>query len=178
MKRGGTRPMKIATALLPMVLLAGCVTPASFTDARFDDGRFCSRWLAEHDGKPQIAEDHRRCVIAVASTYIAAEENSAPPETQLVADDVARHRIGTQPLFAAGNRAKLMAENSHEVIGAIRNRRWAVDGFDAWILYDGYLKTDPSRPAFYVAERFWIVHGLIKEILVADITLANTERGK
>jgi hypothetical protein len=172
------RPMKSAIVLVPAILLAGCVTPAPFTDARFDDGPFCSRWLAEHDRKLQLPEDHRRCVIAVASTYIATEENSAPPEQQLFADDVSRHRIGTQPVFAAGNRARLMAENSHEVIAAIRNRRWAVDGGDAWILYDGYLKTDPIKPAFYVAERFWIEHGLIKEILVADITLANKERGK
>ena len=110
-------------------------------------------------------------VIAVASTYIDAEENSLPPEKQLFADDVSRHHIGTPPNFASGNRAKLMAEDSHKVISAIRNRRWTVEGDTAWILYDGYLKTAPDKIGFYVAERITLEKGLIHEILVADITI-------
>lgn len=167
---GGAKNALISSAAT--LLLAGCaaVTPASVSDARYDDGPFCSKWLAEHEGKPQSPEDHRRCIIAVAGTYIAGEENSASPEQQLFTEGVSRHRIGTQPNFAAGNRAKLMAENSHSVIAAIRNRRWSVDGADAWVLYDGYLKADPAKPGFYVAERITVERGLIKEILVADVT--------
>jgi hypothetical protein len=64
-----------------------------------------------------------------------------------------------------------MAEDSHKVISAIRNRRWTVEGDTAWILYDGYLKKDPDKIGFYVAERITLENGLIHEILVADITL-------
>jgi hypothetical protein len=138
-------------------------------DIQPEDAAGCSRWLMRH--KQDETGIHRRCVIAVASTYIDAEENSLPPEKQLLADDVSRHRIGTPPSFAPGNRARLIAENSHAVIAAIRNRRWTVDGNEAWVLYDGYLKTNPDRIGFYVAERITLKDGLIREILVADITL-------
>jgi hypothetical protein len=138
---------------------------------RYDDAAFCSAWLRDHDREPLQSDRRRHCVIAVATTYIDAEENSLPPEKQLFADDVSRHRIGTGPLFAPGNSARLMAEDSHKVISAIRNRRWTVEGDTAWILYDGYLKAKPDRIGFYVAERITLERGLIKEILVADITV-------
>src|ERR1700760_393708 len=111
---------------------------------RYDDPVFCSNWLRIHPGEPTSSDRRKHCVIAVASTYIDAEENSLPPEKQLFADDVSRHHIGTPPNFAPGNRAKLMAEDSHKVISAIRNRRWTVEGDTAWILYDGYLKKAPD----------------------------------
>jgi len=138
---------------------------------RYDDPVFCSNWLRTHLGEPASSDRRRHCVIAVATTYIDAEENSLPPEKQLFADDVSRHHIGTPPNFAPGNRARLMAEDSHKVISAIRNRRWTVEGDTAWILYDGYLKKDPDKIGFYVAERITLEKGLIREILVADITL-------
>jgi hypothetical protein len=138
---------------------------------RYDNAGFCSKWLRDHPREPLSSERRRHCVIAVATTYIDAEENSLAPEKQLFADDVSRHRIGTPPNFAAGNRAKLFAEDSHKVIAAIRNRRWTVEGDTAWILYDGYLKKDPDKIGFYVAERITLEKGLIHEILVADITV-------
>lgn len=138
---------------------------------RYDDPVFCSDWLRTHTDEPTSTDRRKHCVIAVATTYIDAEENSLPPEKQLFADDVSRHHIGTPPNFAPGNRARLMAEDSHKVISAIRNRRWTVEGDTAWILYDGYLKKDPNKIGFYVAERITLKKGLIREILVADITL-------
>ena len=138
---------------------------------RYDDPVFCSDWLRTHPGEPTASDRRKHCVIAVATTYIDAEENSLPPEKQLFTDDVSRHHIGTPPSFMPGNRAKLMAEDSHKVISAIRNRRWTVEGDTAWILYDGYLKKDPDKIGFYVAERITLQKGLIREILVADITL-------
>ena len=135
---------------------------------RYDDAGFCSGWLRDHDVR---SPERRQCVIAVATTYIDAEENSLPPEKQLFTDDVSRHRMGTEPKFASGNRARLMAEDSHKVIAAIKNRRWTVEGDTAWILYDGYLKTKPDQIGFYVAERITLEKGLIREILVTDITL-------
>ena len=138
---------------------------------RYDDADLLrSDWLRTHPDEPLISSDRRKhCVIAVATTYIDAEENSLPPEKQLFADDVSRHRIGTPPNFAVGNRAKLFAEDSHKVIAAIKNRRWTVEGDTAWILYDGYLKKDPDKIGFYVAERITLEKGLIHEILVAGI---------
>ena len=139
--------------------------------SRYDNAGCCSQWLREHAQEPLTSDRRRHCVIAVASTYIDAEENSLPPEKQLLTDDVSRHRIGTKPNFAPGNRAKLIAENSHRVISAIQNRHWTVEGDTAWIVYDGYLKTKPDRIGFYVAERITLEKGLIREILVADITV-------
>jgi hypothetical protein len=130
----------------------------------------CSIWLSAHaDAK---ADGHYRdCVLKVAETYIDAEENSLSFTKVPLADDVSRHHIGADPVFAAGNRAKLMAVDTHGVIAAIRNRRWTVEGDTAWILYDGYLKKDPDKIGFYVAERITLQKGLIREILVADITV-------
>jgi hypothetical protein len=138
---------------------------------RYDDPTFCSGWLRSHADEPLSSDRRKHCVIAVATTYIDAEENSLPPEKQLFADDISRHRIGTPPNFAPGNRARLFAEDSHKVIAAIKNRRWTVEGDTAWILYDGYLKKDPDKIGFYVAERITLEKGLIHEILVADITV-------
>jgi hypothetical protein len=153
-------------AIMPFVGAQAAMPHPAYS--RYDDAGFCSGWLRDHEaGSP----NRRRCVIAVATTYIDGEENTLPPEKQLLTDDVSRHRIGTEPKFAAGNRAELMAEDSHEVISAIKNRRWTVEGDMAWILYDGYLKTKPDQIGFYVAERITLEKGLIREILVADITL-------
>lgn len=130
----------------------------------------CSIWLSAHAEAPDDAH-YRDCVLKVAETYIDAEENSLPFADVPLTDDVSRHHIGTEPTFALGNRAKLMAIDTHGVIAAIRNRRWTVEGDTAWILYDGYLKKDPTKIGFYVAERITLLKGLIHEILVADITV-------
>lgn len=150
---------------------AGCAAPDRQSDGRYDNAAFCSKWLQESGGLAQGSEHRRSCVIAVASTYINAEENSLSPDNQLFTDDVSRHRIGAPPNFMPGNRAKLMEENSHQVIAAIKNRRWTVDGDEAWILYDGYLRKNPDKIGFYVAERITLEKGLIREILVADVTV-------
>ena len=130
----------------------------------------CSQWLAAH-AQATADKRYRDCVLAVAGTYIDAEENILPFEKALLADDVSRHRIGTEPAFAPGNKAKMIAVTTHDVIAAIKNRRWTVEGDTAWILYDGYLKKDPSKIGFYVAERITLEKGLVHEILVADITV-------
>jgi hypothetical protein len=135
-----------------------------------DSPAACAMWLAAH-ADASGHKHYRDCVIVVAGTYIDAEENTIPFDKVLLADDVAQHRIGTDPVFAPGNRAKLVAKDTHSVIAAIRNRRWTVDGDTAWILYDGYLKKDPDKIGFYVAERITLKKGLIREILVADITV-------
>lgn len=149
------------------ILLAGA------SAGNMPDAPACSKWLAAHPASTGQSAYRRNCVLAVASTYIDAEENSVPAESQILADDVSRHRIGTAADFQPGNRAKLIADTRHAVIAAIRNRRWTIEGDEAWTLYDGYLKKAPDRVGFYVAERITLEKGLIKEILVADVTLAK-----
>ena len=165
---------RMALSLCLIGILSGSSAHAAMPHPayhRYDDADFCSEWLRTHTQEPLSSDRRKHCVIAVATTYIDAEENSLAPEKQLFADDVSRHRIGTPPNFAPGNRAKLMAEDSHKVISAIQNRHWTVEGDTAWILYDGYLKKHPDKIGFYVAERITLEKGLIHEILVTDITL-------
>lgn len=124
-----------------------------------------------------VGEARRRCMIAVASTYIELEQNRLPPEQMLLTDDIARYHLGNAPEFRAGNRARVMAEQAHKVISAIRNRQWTVDGDTVWIVYDGYLKAKPDSPGFHVAERFMIVGGLIREIMVAGVKAPGAKAG-
>jgi hypothetical protein len=150
---------------------AGCASTAALgADVNYDDPAQCSTFLAAHQDSALTPSDHRRCVLAIATTYIEGEQNSIPPEQELLADDVSRHLLGTPCINAAGNRAKIVAAQPRSfVIAAIRNRRWTIDGNQAWILYDGYLKSDPSKPQFDVAERITVEKGLISEILVAAV---------
>jgi hypothetical protein len=147
-------------------VMAGTALAAD-PQANYEAALACSRDMQRG---VQLAPDaHKACVLAIATTYIDVEENSLSAEKQLVADDVSRHRMGTAPDHKPGNRAKLIADMSHSVIAAIKNRQWTVEGNQAWILYDGYLKTDPENPGFYVSERITVENGLIKEILVTGV---------
>jgi hypothetical protein len=155
-------------------LLVAATFTASAAELLSSQGPACSKKLAQNE-KLSPAE-HRDCVIAVASTYIDAEENSITPDKQLVSDDVSRHSVGTPPNYAAGNGAKITADHGHSVIAAIKNRQWTVDGDQAWIAYDGYLKSELQKPSFYVVERFTIVKGLIREILIAPVAHTDDRR--
>lgn len=150
----------LGAALLPTLAVAD-------SNTNYETALSCSREL--RNGAQLVPAAHKACVLAIATTYIDAEDNSLPPEKQLVADDVSRHRLGTPPDHTPGNGAKLIADMSHSVIAAIKNRRWVIEGNDAWIEYDGYLTSDPEKPGFYVAERITIENGLIKEIMIAGV---------
>lgn len=162
---------RLGRVILGATVIGACAVGVRAEDR--PDPLACSLWLAAHPAGKESNERRRGCVVAVASTYIDAEENSAPADHQLLADDVSRHRIGTLPDFKPGNRAKIIADQRHDVIAAIRNRRWTVEGDEAWILYEGYLKANPDRVGFTVVERITLANGLIREILVADIALAK-----
>jgi hypothetical protein len=161
--------LAICAGAFAMLGILGGTAAAASGDPSYDDAVICSKWLHDH-GPGEASSNRRRCVIAVASTYVNAEDNSASEDDQLFTDDISRHRPGTDPNFMPGNRAKFLHQNAHAVISAIKNRQWTIDGDVAWILYDGYLKTNPDKPAFYVAERFTLENGLIKEIIVAGVT--------
>ena len=88
---------------------------------------------------------------------------------------MSRHPLGTDPDFKPGARDKIFNNSSPgtSVIGAIKNRRWTVEGNNAWIQYDGYLKTDPAKPQFFVAERITVEKGLIKEVMIGGVAHAK-----
>ena len=78
--------------------------------------------------------------------------------------------LGTElrTVTAEENRDRIR-NGSTAVIAKIANRQWTVDGNQAFIVYDGYLTTNPDTPGFYVAERFTIEKGLITEILICAV---------
>ena len=151
-----------------ILLFAGAV-PVWGADADYNDAKYCSRHFAEHGDISLPPDAQRTCVIAIASTYVNGEENTTPMADMLLADDISRHGLGTPPDHQPGTAEKMKSSTGTSVITAIKNRHWSVDGNQAWIVYDGYLKSDPTKPSFYVAERFTIENGLIKEILLAPV---------
>lgn len=158
-----------ALMLFAAAIAANGTPPGGDDGARFDyrEAVRCSERLRVDAAL--TGEARRRCLIAVAATYIELEQNRLPAEQMLIADDVSRHALGTEADFRPGNRARMMADRNHSVISAIRNRRWSVDGDEVWIVYDGYTKAAGDRPDFHVAERFTISEGLIREIMVAGV---------
>jgi hypothetical protein len=134
-------------------------------DSRYDDPKFCSKSLAA--GNASLSADaHKQCVIAIVSTYLAAEQGKLPPAQVPCADDVARHKLATPAVFAPGNRARVVAALDQSIIGEIKDPEWAVEGDTAWVNYDGYLEIDPAPVKFPFTERVTIEKGLIKEIFL------------
>jgi hypothetical protein len=160
------RGVFLAVPVLALILSqASAAGTGDQKDVRYDDPKFCSEALAA--GSPALStEMHKQCVIAVASTYLAAEQNSLPPEQVPFADDVARHVLATPAVFAPGNRAKVVAALNQSIVGGIKDRQWAVESDQAWVVYDGYLETNPTPTKFPLAERITVEKGMIKEIVV------------
>ncbi len=166
--------MKVLWPLGLMILLS--VPSISWgAEANYNDAKYCSRHFAMHGDVSLPADAQRKCVIAIASTYVNGEENTAPMEDMLLADDISRHRLGTPADHQAGA-ADRIKSGGPSVILAIKNRHWTADGNQAWIAYDGYLKGKPDAPSFYVAERFTIESGLIKEILLAPVVMVEQDQ--
>lgn len=138
---------------------------------KYDNAEACSKMLAVQDGAALKADQRRRCIIAVASTYVDAEEMSLAFEKQITTDDVSRHLTGMPINRKPGNRAEMIRSQiaSSPVILAIRNRKWLVDGNHAWLHYDGFLKAEPDHPKFIVMERITVEAGKITEIFVAGV---------
>lgn len=161
--------------LLPALLIgaallagsAGAEIAANGADPKdqgfdLDKAAACSRQLAA--GTRLAPDQHRTCLIQIASTYIEFEQNRLAPEQMLLADDISRHPLGSPPDYQPGAHQKVRGATAQKVITAIRNRQWVVDGNYAWITYDGFRGGD--QPSFWVSERFLIDKGVIKEILI------------
>lgn len=155
--------------ILWMILTVSGTFSVWAADAKYDDAKYCSKHFARHGDASLPTDAQRQCVIAIASTYVNGEENTTPMADMLLADDISRHALGTPPDHKPGAAAKIKNSDGTSVIAAIKNRRWSADGNQVWIVYDGYLTSDPSKPSFFVAERFTIESGLIKEILLAPV---------
>jgi hypothetical protein len=161
--------VRVAGYLAALLWLAAGSTAAASTagpaDGRFDDAKFCTDALSA--GKPALpADSHRRCMIAIANTYLDAEQATASADGMATTDDVSRHLLGTQPDFQAGNRARLIWEMRQSTVKALDNRDWVVDGDQVWVIYDGYLKTNPMPVHFPMGERITVDKGLVKEIIL------------
>lgn len=166
MSAGRVAALGLVWALAGVPLAAGA--------ADLPDFKTCSKQLAK--GAPKLpAEQHRLCLIAIASTYVDFEQGTRPKDEVLLADDVSRHPLGTPADHQPGAHEKIRASKVMDVIGAIKNRSWHADGDTAWVTYEGYLKADMSKPGFWVAERFTIENGVIKEILLPQPAMAKKE---
>jgi hypothetical protein len=140
-----------------------------------DDPTWCSDALARSGDRSMTAASHRRCMIAIATTYINGEENSAPGNQILFDPRVSRFSLGGKPTHHTSNSDLLRTQEGtfqgtyNRVIRSIINRHWTVDGNKLWIVYDGMLVTSVTHPQFHVAERFEIRNGLIWEIMIAPV---------
>lgn len=143
-------------------------------DQGFDYGQAlaCSKQLAAGTRLP--VEQHRTCLILIASTYIEFEQSTLAPEKMLLADDISRHPLGSPPDYKPGAHRAVRNATSQKVITAIRNRQWVADGSYAWITYDGFRGGD--KPSFWVSERFLIEKGVIKEILIPAPKVAEAPK--
>ena len=165
---GGTAPAGVAAVAGPT---AAAVELAQHEP---DNANWCTTWLAQRGDASLAAADHERCMIAIASSYVDAEENSAPNTQVLFDPRVSKHSLGAPPNHQAGNGDEIRTEIGviTRVIRSIDNRQWTVDGNTVWIVYDGYLVASATEPGFYVAEKFTIRDGLIWELMIAPVVVA------
>jgi hypothetical protein len=142
-----------------------------------DDPTYCTDALARDGDRSMAAAKHRRCMIAIATTYINAEENSAPGNQILFDPRVSRFSLGGLAAHHPSNSDLLRTQEGtfqgtyNRVIRSIVNRHWTVEGNKAWIVYDGMLVTSVTHPQFHVAERLEIRDGLIYEIMIAPVVV-------
>src|SRR5678815_2199176 len=87
-----------------VIALSLSVLPSSsaFADrgsgsTKWDDPQFCSAWLAEHPGQMLPTRLHRRCVIAIVSTYLIDGLQNKDADAILLADTVTRGLVGRPP---------------------------------------------------------------------------------
>jgi hypothetical protein len=81
---GAVTTGRLVLSLCLIGILSGGAARAAAPDPahrRYDDPVFCSGWLRTHADERASSDRRRHCVIAVATTYIDAEENSLPPES-------------------------------------------------------------------------------------------------
>jgi hypothetical protein len=172
---GAHAPWRSVAVLAALTfVMAAPPSSAWADDAQFDDPYYCSDWYATHPSNSLSPDKQRRCLIAIASTYLDAEEGSITPEEVLFADDVIRYTVGSAPSANNDSAAEIRAAipASADIIASIANRRWTADTTNgtAFVIYDGFLIFgDGVNPDFYVSERLTVVNGLITEIAIGGV---------
>ena len=130
---------------------------------------------------PDLAPLHKQA-IDVAETYLFHGLVEHDPDKVLLDPNVARFELGRctagscRSANGAADLRQALLIPQNRVISGIRTLRWYVecakDGpCEAIAFYDLDVSALEPRPPVYIAERFQIVHGLIKQIEVAGINM-------
>jgi hypothetical protein len=158
----------------PVSVVTGPPAPMSATPD-YDDAAWCTVRIGEKGDRSLTYDQHRRCLIAIATTYVDAEENSIPGNQILFDPRFSRYSLGGEPTHNPANSDLIRTQEGtyqgtyNRVIRSIHDREWTVDGDRVWIVYQGDLVISTTHPGFYVAERFTIRRGLIWQIMIAPI---------
>ncbi len=175
MRRFRARLLTVVTACTLAVSLTpigGAFAGGGGPSSRFDDPHFCSQALARDDAYELSRRQHRRCVIAVVSTYLIAGLQDKDADAPLLTDDVTRRLVGRPPSATSAEDIREGIRNGQEdSVGAVTNIQWTVEGNEAWVIWDGIF-TGQSEPGFFVSERFRLRDGLISEIVIGGIQFA------
>lgn len=150
---------------LPALLFIS--TAAMAADPAPTDAAGCSKLIAEKGHAALAPAANKVCVIAIAETYFDGMERRIPAERMLVADDVAVHLLGRKAERKAGNKAALSFEASHAIVAERRDRVWAVEGNQAYVVYRASLMTNPKPAEYAMAEMITLEKGLISDIIIA-----------
>ena len=150
---------------LPALLLT--TAPAIAADPAPTDAAGCSTLIAEKGHAALDPAANRKCVIAIAETYLDAMERKLPAEKMLVADDVNVHLLGTQGKRRAGNKAALATEAAHAIVAERKDRIWAVEGNQAYLIYRASLMTNPKPVQYDMAELITLEKGLVSDVIIA-----------
>jgi len=169
------RKLLAVVGAMCVTLLPGAAPPAGAVDAVT-----CSQQLAAHD--PMTADEHHACVQAIATTYLDAQTNAAPPSSILLTDDALRYQLGPKPAHSPDGAATIRASYPTDITG-LANEEWVIDGDIAYVSYDAFTTASPDQRALVVTDRFTLRDGLIWEILtiaaapVSDDTLVKPAQG-
>jgi len=152
-------------------IAAGIGLPVAHSTAPMDAAS-CSSALAANT--PMTLEEHRACVIAVASTYLGGEDGSVVPENVLLDDAVARYRLGTHPTHTAGAATAMRTTWANGgTVAAITAPEWTVDDTTAFVAYQ--VRDAGGAIDHHVAARITVRNGLVWEILENPTTATSGE---
>ena len=169
-------PSTTRTPFHPATAVVGPVAdPVDMSAPNYDSAPYCT--LAIGDGlESQMTQDqHRRCLVAIAATYVEAEGNSAPDSETIFDPRFSKYSLGDWPNHHSGNGDTNRTDQTalSPTIRLITNKVWTADTTtdQVWITYDGYLPVSTDKPGFYVAERLTIRNGLIWEIEISPVAV-------
>jgi hypothetical protein len=164
------------TAFHDAVAVAGPMYGAvDMTAPDYDNAAYCSLFISEQGDTALTPDQERRCLIAIAATYVNAEGNSTADSLTLFDPRFSKYSLGGQTNHHPGNgdTNRMDQISLSPTIRLIDNKQWTADTTtnQVWIVYDGYLPVSTDKPGFYVAERLTIRDGLIYEIMISPVVV-------